>query len=66
MLLRIEQLVRILGWSALTYLSAVLAGLAVVIGTTAERPGLALIGLSLIGAGTSVVDPWSTPDNSPE
>lgn len=56
-LLWIDRLVRLLGWSSLTYLSAALAGLAVVVGTTAANPRLALIGVSLVGAGTAVLGP---------
>lgn len=56
-LLRIDQLVRAIGWSMLTYLSAALAGLAVILGTSASAPPVALIGLSLLGAGTAVLGP---------
>lgn len=56
-LIRIDQLVRAVGWSMLIYLSAAIAGLAVMVGTSASAPLVALIGLSLIGAGTAVLGP---------
>lgn len=56
-LLGLSAIVRTVGWSATLFASLAVVGAAVVVATTASRPGLALVGFALIGVGTAVLGP---------
>lgn len=56
-LVRMDRLVRSMGWSPILYASAGLTGAAIIIAAITTSPVVALAGVGLVGAGTAVLGP---------
>ncbi|MBO0880888.1 MAG: hypothetical protein J2P17_11215 [Mycobacterium sp.] len=56
-LIRMDRLINIIGWSRTLYLSTVLTSAAIITATITKSSTVALIGLALVGAGTAVLGP---------